>query len=39
LIQEWFKKLHFFLKNLSLLVDGLFAKFVGLIFAFGEDGL
>jgi hypothetical protein len=39
LIQEWFKKLHLFFLNLSLLVGGLFAKFVGLIFAFGEDGL
>jgi len=32
-------KTTFFKKNLSLLVDGLFAKFVGLIFAFGENGL
>jgi hypothetical protein len=28
-----------FFLNLALLVDGLFANFVGLIFAFGEDGL
>jgi hypothetical protein len=33
------QKTTFFYKNISLLVDGLFAKFVGLIFAFGEDGL
>jgi hypothetical protein len=39
LVQEWFKKQDFLIKNLSLLVDGLFANFVGLIFAFGEDGL
>jgi hypothetical protein len=33
------QKITFKKKNLSLLVDGLFANFVGLIFAFGEDDL